>query len=485
MKKSLLTLSCLSYCFLAAAQPYTLLDTKTNQPSGIEVILPSPDGKYLLSGDLAGNVYFYNTSDFSVADSIKAHKSTVNSISFSASGKYFLTAGEDGEAKLWDYETRECTRYTKAPYTRVNFAVLPPDEKYIYYGGYSISYYDTVFTSLIRASVASPYTKRSVFDFESRLNKYGITDGIMDYSGKYVIFSAGYEIYFWDPVLNKLAFVVPTGYSVNNITSIENNLYAWADGNIIHWEWNGTRYVFKKAISAGTGGDVGYSRIVPNSDRTLLASGNDGNLVNLYSASSLSLNQVISGHTDVVRAFAFLHSDSVLVTASYDGTIKVWGYPKPEPEPEDTTEIVPVDTVVEVIPEPRIIDTTIVYNENNIPVAVKNRPVEKQGTFSVASEYVEVLVWDNSKIDGDSISLNINGEWVLENYPVVKEKKSIRIQIKPNTNNYLILYAHNVGSSPPNTAAVMVISGGVEQTLLLSSTLKKCGALNFEYKKDP
>ncbi len=86
-------------------------------------------------------------------------------------------------------------------------------------------------------------------------------------------------------------------------------------------------------------------------------------------------------------------------------------------------------------------------------------------------------------MDGDSISLNINGEWILQEYSVVKTKLKIHVKINPNaTNNYLILYAHNLGEISPNTAAVQVLIGDKVYKLTLTSDLQKSGALNFVYK---
>jgi hypothetical protein len=125
----------------------------------------------------------------------------------------------------------------------------------------------------------------------------------------------------------------------------------------------------------------------------------------------------------------------------------------------------------------------VIFTDNNIPVKIKDRDVELQNTITVSKPEFDIEIWDRSVVDGDSISLNINGEWILQEYMVEKAKLKLHVKINPKaTNNYLILYAHNLGEISPNTAAVQVLIDGKEYKLTLSSDLKKSGALNFSYK---
>lgn len=145
-----------------------------------------------------------------------------------------------------------------------------------------------------------------------------------------------------------------------------------------------------------------------------------------------------------------------------------------EPEKHDTTKTVVVEN-----------EKDVIFTDGNIPVKIKDRDVVLQNTITVSSTEFEIEIWDASVPDGDSISLNLNGKWILENYEVVKNKIRLKVKISPkNPNNYLILYALNLGEISPNTAAVAVIINGKEQKLTLKSDMKSSGALNFTYKPD-
>jgi|GEM_PF-1399557 len=486
-------------CF---SQPYVLLDTKNDHQTPIEVMTLAPDGETLLSADKKGNLIFWDLNDMSVKYRVRAHGSAINTIFFNSSGSRFVTAGDDGKVKLWSYPDYKLISSYNGPYDGMNFAVLSPDGKYIYFGGYAhqngnaISSSTQSFTGLYRIKIGgSGYPELLFNDNASRgydiytgTSDWGITDGCLDPSGKYVLFTKGYYFYVWDIAANELKAKVSCPYNTNNITARKNGVYVWAEGRMVKYS-AGDSYSLSKFVSAGNK-DVGYSRMVFSAAGNAMVTGDDGNLVHIWNSSTLQKTQVLSGHTGSVRTFAFCRKDSVLLTGSYDGTIKIWGFPKPVIEERDTLEAVsfiPTDTAANVQIKP-IRDTQItkvrevVFTDDNVPVSVLNRPVEKQGTFYVTTEEFEIEIWDNSVYDHDIISLNINGDWVLDNYEVTKEKTKVKIKLKPNTNNYLILYAQNLGEISPNTAAVGLLVDGKLQRLTISSDLKKCGALNFEYR---
>ncbi len=96
-------------------------------------------------------------------------------------------------------------------------------------------------------------------------------------------------------------------------------------------------------------------------------------------------------------------------------------------------------------------------------------------TKEVTVRQPEVILqfWDDRKEDGDIISLNLNGEWILRKYIVKKTKGEIVLDLIEG-DNYLILHAENLGELPPNTAAISVIENGVETaTLILNSDMGK------------
>jgi len=113
-----------------------------------------------------------------------------------------------------------------------------------------------------------------------------------------------------------------------------------------------------------------------------------------------------------------------------------------------------------------------------VPSTFAGRSVQVQGTAYVKNNNVTLRVWDSGQIDGDIISLAVNGQWVLQNYTLTGTKYNVPVTLNRSGYSYILLYAHNEGSIPPNTAAVSIYDGVSEQTLVLSANLQTNGAYN-------
>lgn len=115
----------------------------------------------------------------------------------------------------------------------------------------------------------------------------------------------------------------------------------------------------------------------------------------------------------------------------------------------------------------------------NVPSTFNGRPVETQGTVYVNSKDVTFYVWDSEIIDGDRISLIVDGDTILSDYTLTGTKRAIAHKLDNKGYNYVLLYAHNVGSLPPNTAALSIDDGDKEQVLVLSADLQTNGAYSI------
>jgi hypothetical protein len=113
----------------------------------------------------------------------------------------------------------------------------------------------------------------------------------------------------------------------------------------------------------------------------------------------------------------------------------------------------------------------------------KSVQIKKEKEVGVENRKLKITVWDDSKYDRDTISIKIGDEWVLTNYEVTSEKKVIYYTLRGFSSD-LILYAHNVGLIPPNTAAVIVDDGTNKYQFNLKSDLKSAEAVRFRYSGD-
>lgn len=114
---------------------------------------------------------------------------------------------------------------------------------------------------------------------------------------------------------------------------------------------------------------------------------------------------------------------------------------------------------------------------------VNGRTITHQKEVPMYNAAFTVYVYDGDKVDGDIISLQYNGVWLLKKYPLSKTKKALRLEIEPGADNQLVLFAENVGTYAPNTAAITFFDGKQEKNLNLSSDLSTSGALKFVFTK--
>ncbi len=453
------------------SQDYILLETKTDHNSPIESLVLAPDGMTMISGHHDGYLVCWDMKTHKIISETHPHGGQINSIIFDRSGKKLITSSDDSKVCVIEYPSMKVLKTYPVPTNSNSFACIT-SEGVLYFGGSNTNrtydaetfMYAQPYGALYRINTKMGDKAEIAYNDERPMESgSNITDGNMDYSGKYIIYTKNRFLSFYDIANKRLEYRMELPNSLNNFTSTKDALYVWGDAHLMKLTSNGSRYSLVKTVLAGTRPSyIGFSKLVLSNNEKMLVTGDDGNNVNIWTT-DLERKQVLTGHTDAVRNFLFWNNDSILVTGGYDGKLLFWGFEQP---PKDTT--------------PVIVD--VIFTENNIPVKIKDRDVELQSTITVNQPEFDIEVWDQSMADGDSISLNINGEWILQEYEVIKEKLRLHVKINPNaSNNYLILYAHNLGKFSPNTAAVQVLIGEKKYRLQLSSSLSKSGALNFSY----
>jgi WD40 repeat protein len=165
-------------------------------------------------------------------------------------------------------------------------------------------------------------------------------------------------------------------------------------------------------------------------------------------------------HNERVRALKFGPNGTFLASGSYDGQIILWEINKEETPP-------PPPPVVEQKPEPL--------------TEIQGRNIESRLTLDLSNPDVTVKVWDNSKIDGDVVTLYLNGEIILEQHSLVRSKKNMNFTVEDNSTNVLILFADDLGKAPPATVALLITDGINTKTLTLRSDLEQSEAITLKY----
>jgi hypothetical protein len=116
--------------------------------------------------------------------------------------------------------------------------------------------------------------------------------------------------------------------------------------------------------------------------------------------------------------------------------------------------------------------------------SINGRKVRKGRNVIVHHEEIVIQVHDKNEIDGDSIALYYGDSLVAQHVSLGKRKQSFTIKVDKHTPRQLILYAENLGSVPPNTAALTIKDGRDTTDVVLGSDFKFCDSVLLTYKEE-
>ncbi|HTF04362.1 MAG TPA: hypothetical protein VK826_10060, partial [Bacteroidia bacterium] len=115
---------------------------------------------------------------------------------------------------------------------------------------------------------------------------------------------------------------------------------------------------------------------------------------------------------------------------------------------------------------------------------IQGRKVRKGRTVTVESDVITISVYDKNEIDGDSITLYYGDSLVVQNLALTKKKQSFTIKVDRENPQQLILFAENQGSTPPNTACIIIKDGKNNTQIVLASDFKWCDSIMIAWKKE-
>jgi hypothetical protein len=144
---------------------------------------------------------------------------------------------------------------------------------------------------------------------------------------------------------------------------------------------------------------------------------------------------------------------------------------------EDLEEVFTEEEQIE--DRPRGIEPT---PEDQLMTSVGDREVKRPSKIVVVhSPELTLTLWDNNKKDGDIVSLNLNGTWII-NSVKLKHKKQVFVVRLSESENQLVLHAHNLGRIPPNTASIGINDGQRRQVVTLQSNLEVSESITLRYE---
>lgn len=119
------------------------------------------------------------------------------------------------------------------------------------------------------------------------------------------------------------------------------------------------------------------------------------------------------------------------------------------------------------------------------PVTViAGRLSEFKQVVNFKSDSLVLSLYDNGEIDGDTVSVLLNGELIMARQGLKASaiRKTIYIQPGQNEDFTLVLFAENLGKYPPNTGLLVVHDGDDIYHLRFSSDYEKSAGIVFRRK---
>lgn len=115
---------------------------------------------------------------------------------------------------------------------------------------------------------------------------------------------------------------------------------------------------------------------------------------------------------------------------------------------------------------------------------INNRIIETIQSVNYSSDSLVISLYDNGEVDGDTVSVLMNGKVIMPNVGLSTNAVRKTIYTKDITDSIqIVMYAENLGSLPPNTGLLIVYDGAVRYEIRFSGDLKKNSAIVFKRKE--
>ena len=122
--------------------------------------------------------------------------------------------------------------------------------------------------------------------------------------------------------------------------------------------------------------------------------------------------------------------------------------------------------------------------KNNIPVpdVIKSRSNPLIKTITTDAPDIKVELYDNGEIDGDTITVYDNNQVIAWKKGLTDKPITLNIKADENTPVHeFVMVADNLGSIPPNTALMIITTGGKRYQLYISSDKQKNARVEVQY----
>lgn len=131
-------------------------------------------------------------------------------------------------------------------------------------------------------------------------------------------------------------------------------------------------------------------------------------------------------------------------------------------------------------PEKKIVKDTAVSKP---PITA--RTIEKIRDICFSGDSLELSIVDNGTVDGDTLSLELNGTMIATKIPLklASYKIKIAVPVTPGDSLLLVMHAESLGSIPPNTGLLTISDGDSRHQIRFTGDYNKSSAIMLRKRK--
>ena len=172
-------------------------------------------------------------------------------------------------------------------------------------------------------------------------------------------------------------------------------------------------------------------------------------------------------------------------------TVSTIAAPKPTatataPKPTPVTVKTPETAAVVTQPKPVLAPVTIAAPSTTQGAAdLEKRTIKTEQAVYFESDSLVLTLYDNGEVDGDTVTVVMNGNVIFSKVGLNTKANSKTIYINENTPDSikLVMYAENLGEIPPNTGLLVVRDGEKVYDVRFTADLKSNAAIILRRRK--